>query len=147
MSNAYSQKNSEGLERLRSVIERITDEQIDRPAGGEGWTVGGLLGHMAFYDRRALAILKKWKAQGVGTSAMDIDVANDAMKPLLDALPRRKASELALEAARAIDAEIESLDPELLAKVEANGTPKLDRAGHRAHHLDQIEKAIEQETL
>ncbi len=142
MSNAYTRRNREGLERLRSVLGRLTDDQISRPAGGPGWTVGGLLGHIAFYDRRASGILKKWKAQGIGTSAIDVDVANDAMKPLLDALPPRAVVEIALVAAQEIDAEIDSLDPEMLAKVEANGTPKLDRGSHRVHHLEQIEKAI-----
>ena len=142
MSNKYSQSNREGLERLRSVVRRLTDEQMARSAGGLDWTVGGLLGHMAFYDRRAVAILKKWKAQGISTSAMDVDVANDAMKPLLNALPPRKAAEIALDAAQAIDAEIDSLDPEMLTKVEANGTPQLDRGSHRVHHVEQIEKAL-----
>ncbi len=142
MSSAYSQRNKAELEHLRKVVDRLTDEQIARPAGGDGWTVGALLGHIAFWDQRAIVLMERWKAGGVGTPAGDVDVLNDAVKPFLLALPPRDAARLALETAQAIDREIDSLDATMLAGIEANGQPRLDRASHRAHHLEQIEKTI-----
>ncbi len=142
MSSAYSQRNKAELEHLRKVVDRLTDEQIARPAGGDGWTVGALLGHIAFWDQRAVVLMERWKAGGVGTPAGDVDVLNDAVKPFLLALPPRDAARLALETAQAIDREIDSLDATMLAGIEANGQPRLDRASHRAHHLEQIEKTI-----
>lgn len=141
--NAYSQRNKEGLERLRRAIDRLTDAQMSVPAGGPGWTVSGILAHMAFWDQRATVLARRWKAGGTGSPSGDVDLLNDAMKPFLLALPPRKAAELALQAAEMVDREIDSLDAGTLARIEANGQPKLDRAGHRAHHLEQIEKAIE----
>ncbi len=142
MSSAYSQRNKAELEHLRKVVDRLTDEQMARPAGGDGWTVGALLGHIAFWDQRAVVLMERWKAGGVGTPAGDVDVLNDAVKPFLLALPPRDAARLALETAQAIDREIDSLDATMLAGIEANGQPRLDRASHRAHHLEQIEKTI-----
>ncbi len=142
MSSAYSQRNKAELEHLRKVVDRLTDEQMARPAGGDGWTVGALLGHIAFWDQRAIVLMERWKAGGVGTPAGDVDVLNDAVKPFLLALPPRDAARLALETAQAIDREIDSLDATMLAGIEANGQPRLDRASHRAHHLEQIEKTI-----
>jgi len=142
MRSAYSQRNNAELEHLRKVVDRLTDEQMARPAGGDGWTVGALLGHIAFWDQRAIVLMERWKAGGVGTAAGDVDVINDSVKPFLLALPPRDAARLALEAAQAIDREIDSLDAKMLAGIEANGQPRLDRASHRAHHLEQIEKAI-----
>ena len=142
MTNAYSRRNTAEQEHLRRVVDRLTDEQMTRSAGGERWTVAALLGHIAFWDQRALVLMKRWKTGGVGTPAGDVDVINDAVKPFLLALPPRAAAKLAVEAAREIDEEIDSLDATMLASVEANGQPKLDRASHRAHHLEQIEKAV-----
>ncbi|MGA2762533.1 MAG: maleylpyruvate isomerase N-terminal domain-containing protein [Spirochaetia bacterium] len=142
MGTAYSARNKTEREHLQKVVSRLSETQMARPAGGKGWTVSGLLAHIAFWDQRALVLMRRWKAGGTGSPAGDVDVINDAMQPFLLAVPPRKAAELALEAAQAIDREIDALDPEMLARVEANGQPKLDRAGHRAHHLEQIEKAI-----
>ena len=142
MRNAYSLRNKEELEHMRAVIARLSDDQLASPAGGPGWTASALLAHVAFWDQRAIVLARKWKAGGTGTPAGDVDVINDSVKPFLVALPPRKAALLALEMAETIDREIDSLDAETLARVEANGQPKLDRASHRAHHLAQIEKAI-----
>ncbi len=142
MGNSYSQRNKEELEHMRKVIGRLTDVQMALPAGGPGWTVSGLLAHIAFWDQRAIVLARKWKSGAAGTPAGDVDVINDSMKPFLLALPAGRAAELALEAAQTIDGEIDSLSPEMLARVETNGQPRLDRASHRAHHLEQIEKAI-----
>jgi hypothetical protein len=42
-------------------------------------------------------------------------VINDGMKPLLLAIPPRRVAEMAMEAATAIDKEIEVLSPDLIA--------------------------------
>jgi hypothetical protein len=143
MSNPYSQRNAAELEHLEKLAGSLTDEQIACPAGGSGWTVGGILGHLAFWDQRAAGLLRRWKAGTIGASAIDIDAVNDAMRPLLNALSPRAAVQLAIASAREIDREIDALDAGMLAKVEADGKPvRLDRAAHRIHHLEQIQKAI-----
>ena len=121
MSNVYSARNAAEREKLEKLVARLTDEQMGRAAGGPGWTVGALLGHLTFWDQRALALLKKWRKQGIGPSGMDIDVVNDATRPLLVAVPPRKAAELFITAARAIDEAIDSLAAGALAG--ARGVP------------------------
>lgn len=99
---------------------------------------------MAFWDRRALILLRKWKQEGIGPSPLDVDVANEAMREHCTAIPPRAAAQMAVACTTAIDREIEQLDAEMLAAVEADGgTVRLNRATHRKLHLEQIERALE----
>ena len=143
MSNAYSAQNAAWREKLIAVTTRLGDKELGRPAGGPGWTVAGLLGHLAFYDLRASVLLARWKTDGISPSPNDVDVVNDATKPLFNAVAPAEMKRLVVEAAAAIDAAIDALDPAFLAKVEAEGKPvRLNRAAHREHHLEQIQKAL-----
>jgi hypothetical protein len=143
MATRYASANEIERKRLVALVSRITDEELSRPVGDSRWTVAGLLAHLAFGDQRALLLLQKWQQQGIGPSALDIDIINDTVRLFLVALPVRTAARMCLEAADAVDAQIESLSPEMLAKVETNGTTvRLDRAIHRQHHLAQIERAL-----
>jgi hypothetical protein len=108
-----------------------------------GWTAAGMLAHLAFWDQRALTLLRKWREEGVGPSPIDTHVVNEAMRPHCLAIPPRAAAELAVACAEAIDHELEALDPGFLAEVEARGTTvHLRRAEHRRLHLDEIERAL-----
>jgi hypothetical protein len=143
MSNAYSRQNAAWRERLTAVAGRLSPAGMKRPAGGPGWTVTGLLGHLAFYDQRALTLVAKWKKDGISPSPLDIDVVNEAARPMFNAMAPDEAKKLVVETAAAIDAVIDAMDPQLLARIEADGKPvKLNRAAHREHHLAQIEKAL-----
>jgi hypothetical protein len=143
MSNVYSAENAAWRKKLESVVQRLSDQDLERTAGGHGWTVGGRLAHLAFYDYRALAILKKWETNAVGPSPLDIDVVNDALKPLFNAMAPGRIRRLAREAAEAIDAAVDALDPGLLAQIEKESLPvRLNRAAHREHHLAQVENAL-----
>jgi hypothetical protein len=140
MSNVYSDQNRKWRERLAATLERLTDADLAKLAGGPGWTINGLLAHLAFYDFRAARILEQWKSNSIGPSPLDIDISNDAMKPLFNAVAHHEIRRLVREAAGAIDAAIDSLDPGFLARIEAEGKPvRLNRAAHREHHLQQIE--------
>ena len=75
-------------------------------------------------------------------SAMDVNAINEAMRPLLLAIPPRKTAEIVLEAA-AIDKEIEGLSPDMIAQIETFGSNfRLNRSTHRLEHIDQIESAL-----
>jgi hypothetical protein len=98
---------------------------------------------MAFYDIRAVALLARWKKDGISPSPNDVDIVNDATRPLFNAVPPGEMKRIVIEAAAAIDAAIDGLDPAFLAKIETEGKPvRLNRAAHREHHLEQIEKAL-----
>jgi hypothetical protein len=51
----YIQVNDRERERLREFINRLDDDALAAPAN-EYWTVGGVLGHMAYWDIRVLVL-------------------------------------------------------------------------------------------
>jgi hypothetical protein len=143
MSRSFIKENSQQRERLRMLLSRLSDRDLARAVYAD-WTVAGILGHLAFWDYRALILLKRWKEADVKEpSAIDVHAVNDAMRPLLLAIPPRQAAAMALEAAAAIDREIEGLSPDLVARIEALGSGfRLNRSAHRLEHIDQIESAL-----
>jgi hypothetical protein len=141
-------ENARERQRLRELVGRLTDEELQLPLG-EGWTVAVALAHLAFWDQRALVLMRNWRSGAVapGPSPIDEHVTNDALLPvLLEILPRMAAS-LAVDAAAAIDREIEEAPAELVASIQALGDRfRLYRADHRKAHLDQIESALRART-
>jgi hypothetical protein len=141
MSNAYSAGNAASRKRLEDLVHRLTESDCAKTTGPAGWTVGGTLAHLAFWDVRALRLLEKWKHVAIGPSAADVDILNEAMRPFLNALSPREVRRLTLDSAAAVDAAIDSLDPSFLSRIETEGTPvRLNRGTHREHHLAQVEK-------
>jgi hypothetical protein len=133
-------------ERLRSLVTRLTDEELRRPMPA-GWTVAAVLAHVGFWDARAIALLDRW-GRGVDPSTadyepQDVHWVNDSAKPLCLALAPRDAAQLSLRLATEADGKVDLLSDEMLAKVRAAGTPfDLSRANHRQEHLDDIERAL-----
>lgn len=73
----------------------------------------------------------------------DVDWINDAAKPLLLALAPRRAAELVVAVAQAVDQKIEALADDFITRNAAAGTPvNLLRAEHRHTHLGEIERAL-----
>jgi hypothetical protein len=144
----YLEANKTGRERLHALASRLSDEQLALPTG-DGWTVAALLAHLAFWDFRALVLAKRWKQTAVGPSLIDSDAVNDAMKPLCLAIAIREATNLAIQAAEAVDAELENLPEQVRAGLEIlvkEGKFRLDRSIHRNEHIDQIERALAEAT-
>ncbi len=142
MSNAYTRDNTTEREHLIALANRLTDEQLSR-AVEAGWTVAGILAHLAFWDQRAVTLLEKWSQEGIGPSPVDVHVVNEAMRSHCVAIPPRAAAQMAIDCASAIDRAIEQLDPAMLKKVETEGqTVRLNRADHRRTHLGEIERAL-----
>ncbi len=142
MSNSFTAHNAAWRQKLDALLGQLKDTDMERPPG-PGWTIGGLLGHLAFWDQRAVVLLNKWKSSPMAASPIDVDVVNEAMRPFLNAIPPAAARRLARETAASIDAAIDALSTDFLAKVESEGKPvRLDRGAHREHHMEQIEKAL-----
>jgi hypothetical protein len=140
---SYVAANTQTRERLRRLVERLSDDDLKKTVG-DGWTVAVALGHVAFWDRRALALLERWHEKGVGPSPLpqDVDVINDALLPFILALPPRIAARLAVETAQALDRELEAMTEASLAAHRDVGSPfGLERV-HRREHLEQIEAAV-----
>jgi DinB family protein len=142
---SYVAENDAQRERLRALVERLTDAELARPLPA-GWTIASVLGHLAFWDQRALVLLERWEQSGVAPRSADeadVDWINDAAKPLCLALPPRAAAHVALATAEAVDRKVEALRPDLARAATAPGSPvSLVRAEHRREHLDEIERAL-----
>src|SRR5512137_748803 len=138
----YLAENATEYAHLRSLVTRLTDDELARPLEA-GWTVSAVLVHLAFWDQRALVLLDKWGKEGIGPSPVDTDVVNEVTRPLCLAIPPRAAAELAVACAQQLDQAIERLSPEMAADVQSQGaTVRLNRAHHRRDHLGQIEQAL-----
>ena len=141
---SYVTKNDAERERLRALVARASDTDLAKPLPA-GWTVAGVLGHLAFWDQRILVLLDGWE-RGVAPRleiAADVDWINDAAKPLLLALPPRKAAEVAVAIAEAVDKRVAAVSEDLIARNLAAGSPvNLIRAEHRKEHLDEIERLV-----
>lgn len=142
MAFTFSQENTTSRRRLEDVVSRLTEKDLARSTP-YGWTIAALLAHLAFWDQRILALLRRWKETGVDQSPVDSTAVNDALKPLCHALAPRKAVELCLSSAAAADAELETLSADLVAQIEASGTHfRFNRALHRNDHLNDIEQLL-----
>ncbi len=142
MDRAFVAENAKELERLRRLVNWISDEELRLPLW-EGWTIAIALAHLSFWDQRALVLLKKWKTNGVTPSPIDDDVTNDSILPLCSAISPRVAANLAVVAAEAIDFELEKASEDLIREIwKLNERFRLYRCDHRKLHLDQIESLI-----
>jgi len=138
----YNQENTIERQHLLSLVNQLSDEQLSHPMEG-GWTVSSILGHLAFWDYRALVLIEKWQKDGIGPSPMDTDIVNEVTRKFLMAISPRKAAQIAIESAAAIDHAIEQLSPEMTTAIDTIGkTVHLNRADHRRVHLGEIVKCL-----
>lgn len=143
MNRQFVVENANERERLRNLVNKITDEELVLTLNVEGWTVAVALAHLAFWDERRLVLLRKWKQKGIMPSPYDEDIINDALIPFLLAIPPRKAAELSVLTAEALDHELEETSPELIVAIEALGDRHaLNLSIHRKMHLDEIETLL-----
>lgn len=144
---AYVAENQAQLARLRALVDRLSDQELAQPMPA-GWTVAGVLAHLAYWDQRIVVLMDRWGADGRGTPPPLIDEAavewvNDAGKPLCLALPPREAARMAIAAAKAADQRVAEASDALLAANAAAGSPlSMLRAEHRREHLDEIDRIL-----
>ena len=68
MERSYSADNARELERLRALVSKLSDQDLGSMVN-EYWTVAGVLGHMAFWDGRALFLAGKLQRALAGVAA------------------------------------------------------------------------------
>jgi mycothiol maleylpyruvate isomerase-like protein len=149
VSEAFARSNRLQTERLRALVARL-DPAMMAVTIPNGWTVAGVLAHMAFWDRQRLGIMRRWEKGDFCSDAYHGcsdkyhgDLYNDAVQPLLERIPPQQAAAAAIEAAEEIDAYLLEVSDELVATALARAdAPNLDRGSHRVGHLDAIEKAL-----
>jgi hypothetical protein len=145
IDRSYVEENARELERMRALVERVGEDELQAPVNPH-WTVAGVLGHIAFWDGRALALGRKIE-QGVPFSSSDqepedVDWINDASRPLIHAIEPREVARLALLVAEETDGLVASLPPDRMYPNDDASPLNALRAAHRAEHLDDIESAL-----
>jgi hypothetical protein len=142
---SYVDQNTRERERLRALVERLDEEELRAPVN-EHWTVAAVLGHIAFWDARVLALADKLE-RGVPFSPSDaepedVDWINDATRPLIHAIPPLETARLAFLIAEETDARVAGLPVDRLWPRDPNSPLYPLRASHRGEHLDDVEVAI-----
>ena len=141
----YIDQNTRERERLRDLVERLDEGQLRIPVN-EYWTVAAVLGHIAFWDARVLALAGKLD-RGVPFASSDaepedVDWINDASRPLIHAVPPLEVAGLALRIAEETDALVAGLPVDRLWPNDPDSPLYALRASHRGEHLDEVETAL-----
>ena len=149
MDRTFVAENGRELARMRALVSRLSDRQLGAMVN-EYWTVAGVLGHIAFWDGRALYFAGKLQRREPLTASEsepeDVDWINDSSRPLIHAIAPRALAELAVSIAEETDALVASLPDELLAGLDETSPLNPLRANHQGEHLDEIEAAIQLRT-
>ena len=143
MAENYLARNDAATGRLRELVQRLTDADLDRPLG-EGWTVNAALAHLAFWDRFAGAVLNHWTTGGfVPSGEGDGSFINTAGLPDWLAAPAEYVRDAVITAAAATDRAAAAIPASLLPMIESGGELwALNRHVHRTEHIEQIEQAL-----
>jgi len=142
---SFIEQNDRERERMRLLIERARDADLSRPVN-DFWTVAGVLGHIAFWDARALFLAGKLeRGQAFSESDAepeDVSWINDSTRPLILAIPPRDAAKLAFGIAEQTDEKVAALPPEKMWPLDTTCPLNPLRASYRGEHLDEIETAL-----
>lgn len=138
----FSQENHASQLELTEFISQLSNEQLYRemPAG---WNVLAVLAHLAFWDQRAIILIKKWQQEGISGSPMDTDVINETTRSFFRDLDPEKTKRSVSQSAVEMDALIDSLPDDFLQEIREKGsTVHLNRAEHRRMHVKEIKSAL-----
>jgi len=137
-----AESNRSERERLTELVRNIDGAGL-RTRLPNGWTVAGALGHLAFWDRQRLCLLRSWAEGDFVSGGPGSEVFNDAVQPLLEMIAPERLAAFAVKAAEEVDALLLELPDETIEAVLARpDAPPVDRGEHRRHHLDRIEAAL-----
>jgi len=151
VDRSFVERNAASLARLRDLLGRLEPADLALPVGDGTWTVGQVLGHLAFWDRFLGA---RWRAAlAGGPAAQPAHMPHEISDVLNDGLPLtwarfasdggRAAIDETLAAADEVDRVIAGLPDESPIESILGERPALiDRSIHRTEHLDALEGAI-----
>src|SRR5512136_2646173 len=116
LDRSFVALNRASTTRIRDLAARLSDAEMQTRVG-EHWTVGIVLAHLAFWDRRVMYVLDVTEREGkLFIPEIDIFV-NDLSLPLWAAIPPRAAARIAIETAEGLDKRLENFSPGLLEEI------------------------------
>jgi hypothetical protein len=149
VDRSFVAANGRELARMRALVSRLSDRQLGAMVN-EYWSVAGVLGHIAFWDGRALYLASKLQRReplmASENEPADVDWINDSSRPLIHAIAPRVLAELAMRIAEQTDELVASLPDAFLAGLDETSPLNPVRAHHRGEHLDEIEAAVRPQT-
>ena len=142
----HDERNAAARQHLADLASRLGADELALEVD-DSWTVGALLGHLAFWDRLVEARWNLAASQGRPTP-IDVDdelpdLINGALIPAWRIVDPRRVGALVVTAAQDVDALIAALPAASVEGVLAEGRPRLlDRSRHRAEHTAMIEARL-----
>lgn len=141
MDQSYIELNRASANRIRTLADSLSDEQMLHPVG-EHWTVAVVFCHLAWWDRRVMYVLDMTEKNGeLFIPEIDIFV-NDLSLPLWLAVPPHEATRIAIETAETLDKRLENYPQALLEEIYNYNKRWVVRALHRNEHLDEADAAL-----
>jgi len=141
LDTSYIEQNRASTERIRKLITRLSDEEMQTKVG-EHWTVAIALAHLAWWDRRVMYVLDMTeKDRKLFIHEIDIFV-NDLSLPLWAVIPPRDAARICIETSETLDKRLEEYSPELLEEIYNYNKRWVIRALHRNEHLNEVDAAL-----
>ena len=138
---SYIEQNRASTERIRTLITRLSDEEMQTKVG-EHWTVAIALAHLAWWDRRVMYVLDMTeKDNKLFIPEIDIFV-NDLSLPLWAVIPPRDAARICIETSETLDKWLEEYSPQLLEEIYNYNKRWVVRALHRNEHLDEVDAGL-----
>jgi hypothetical protein len=142
IDRSYIDANRASLDRMRAFVAGASDGDLrtEMPAG---WTVGAVLGHLAFWDERVTVIVDMLERDEKPSPYDEeaVDWINDTSKRFLLAMEPRAVAELSLEIAAATDERLAGLSDDRLLEVTQLWCTQ-ERWRDRTEHLDEIDQAL-----
>ena len=151
VDRSFVARNEASLVALRELLGGLSAADLRRPTGDGSWTVGQILGHLAFWDRFLAARWRAALAGGPGGQPALLphelsDLLNDALPPTWEAFSSEAGDGVFAEtfaAAEEVDRIIAGLPESTpIDAILAQRPALLDRSIHRREHIEQIEKLM-----
>ncbi len=137
--------NTASRDRLKSVMDRLTVADLDRPTAS-GRTVAICLVQLAFWDLWAEHLIGRWRSGQLPPPTMPTwydDAISATMVPIWRAVPVTDVGRLAVEAAEAVDLVIARVETPVAAAIFSAGEGHLlRRYAAREATLDAIEHTL-----
>jgi hypothetical protein len=146
MLQHFIKENEASRRELGEFIAQLGDAKLEQEVGN-GWTVSTMLCHVAFWEQRALYLLRQWRGGQFETfrlTAQTIHSINEAGRVIARAVPGRAAAQIALRSAEETDSEVLQISEDLAKTICAAGLDRmLNRSLHRREHLQKLKEKLQ----
>jgi hypothetical protein len=102
VSLAFAESNRLQTERLKRIVQHLPENMFAMRLPN-GWTISGILAHVAFWDRQRLCLMRRWASGNMCNGGYDGNLFNETMQPLLEMIPHELVVKATIQAAEEVD--------------------------------------------